>query len=63
MKLPQDSQTGVVVWGVIITAVLALLAKVIPGGAHGGVAVDLVIIVLLWVWMFWLLRAPTPPRT
>jgi len=63
MKLPQDSQTGVVVWGIIMTAVLALLVKVIPGGLHGGAAVDLVIIVLAWLGMFWLLRKPTPPRT
>ncbi len=55
MKLPLETMSGTVVAGVILTALFALIANVMSGGY----AVDIVIILVLWLGMFGLLSKPS----
>ena len=59
MKLPIEGMTATVVTGVVLTALFALIANVIPGGW----AIDILLVLVIWLIMFGLLSKPTPPRT
>ena len=59
MKLPIEGMTATVVTGVVLTALFALIANVVTGGW----AIDLVLVLVIWLIMFGLLQKPTPPRT
>ncbi|HLY67655.1 MAG TPA: hypothetical protein VKU60_19105 [Chloroflexota bacterium] len=59
MKLPLETISGTIWAGIIIAALLALVAGIIPGGWM----LDVVIILIIWLVMFGLLVKPTPPKT
>ena len=59
MKLPIEGMTATVVSGLVLTALFALIANVVPGGWW----IDLLIVLVIWIVMFLLLVKPTPPKS